>query len=418
MTKITRNDGTHFIIPDYREELSNKKISVLRNEVALLSQNYGEFIYIQKNLDESYDVAFSTEPGYLLAESIVKYIKTSDNFIYIERLQNSDNVIFISLKKNKVHIDTQISIDTLYDEFIVIQAEQSLYDIYVYGNLPITDQEQESDKFFIGNVAKSFKVMEKSVFESIGRYSDFELKPANEAFSSAGLIKPLDKKIVSAIVVVVIFIILWFIWPNQKVQQVVQQVQIVNTRSSYYEYVQTLKTPGPTQELQGLILFLEKLQNMPSGWQIQSINANQNTISIALKNISELDNLEILHNWASNNGIEMTVNTNIVNLEVTTAYPARTERHDIYKTQEILRVLMDRIKPILTNPVINVSQSTPQENYNELSVTIHVSNVSFDTLDIVGEQLSDLPLLFNTAHFMQGDAGLLTGSINITIVGN
>ena len=93
MTKITREDGVNFIIPDYREELSNKKISVLKNEVGMLSKNYGEFIYIQKNLDDSFDVAFSSDAGFLLAESVAKYIKTSDNFIYIERLKNSDNAL-------------------------------------------------------------------------------------------------------------------------------------------------------------------------------------------------------------------------------------------------------------------------------------------------------------------------------------
>lgn len=419
MTKITRNDGVNFIIPDYREELSNKKISVLKNEIGMLSKNYGEFIYIQKNLDDSFDVAFSNEPGFLLAESVAKYIKTSDNFIYIERLKNSDNVLFITMKNGKIQIDTQISLEAIHDEFIIIQAEQKPFDIFIYGEIPITNKEEETDKIFVGVIAKSFTILEKSAFENLGRYSEFELKPVNDAFLSAGLVGKDNKKMmISVSAIVIILVIIWLIWPSQKAPPVKQQSQAISTKSEYYDYVQTLKVAGPMAQINGLLEFLQKLQDMPGGWQTTSITVNQNTIQVELKNIGNLGNLEELHAWASSKGISMFINNQAANLNFITAYPRRPEVHDIYSTQEILRVLIDRLKPVLNNSLINVSTEISSGNYKELSLTINVSDASFDTLDIISKQFSGLPLLFTNANLMQGKTGLLSGTINIIIVGN
>ena len=419
MTKITREDGVNFIIPDYREELSHKKISVLKNEVGMLSKNYGEFIYIQKNLDDSFDVAFSSEPGFLLAESVAKHIKTSDNFIYIERLKNSDNVLFITMKKGKIHIDTQISIEAIHDEFIIIQAEQTPFDIFVYGEIPVTNQEQDVDKIFVGAIAKSFTILEKSIFENLVRYSEFELKAANDAFLSAGLAGANNKKIIMAVAaVIVILIIIWMAWPSQKATPVQQQTQSISTKSEYYDYVQTLKTPGPADQLNGLVKFLQKLQGIPEGWEPASIAINNSTIQVVLTNVGKVENLGELHDWLENKGIDMFINNQSVNLSFITAYPARLERHDIYKTQEILRVLIDRLKPVLNNSLINVSTEISSDNYKELTVTVNVTNASLDTLDIIAKQLSDLPLLFTSVRLTQGNTGLLTGQINLIIVGN
>lgn len=418
MTKITRDDGKNFIIPDYREEVSSKKISVLKNEIAMLSKNYGEFIYIQKNPDDSFDVSFSNEPGYLLAESVAKHIKISNDFIYVERLAHSDIVLFIMMKKGKIHIDTQISIESLYDEFIVIQAEQTPFDVFLYGDLPLTNQEEEKDKIFIGNIAKSYQVLDKSVFESLARYNQFELKPINDAFLVAGIIIPTNKKTMVAIVAVIIIIILWIMWPSQKAAQVSQQIQAVTVKSEYYDYVQTLKTPEPTRQLQGLVAFLEKLETMPAGWQAQSINLSPTLIQVTLGNINNMAKLEDLHAWTSSQGIEMTISDRATLLNFTTAYPIRRDENDIYKTQETLRVIMDRLYPMLDNGTIKVSKETLIENYKEVTLTINLSNVTLNTLDLLSKQLSDLPLLFNSAYFTQSNNGLLTGSINITIVGN
>ena len=417
MAKITRNDGTSFIIPDYREALSDKKISVLKNEVTLLSQTYGEFIYIQKNLDDSFDVAFSTEPGYLLAESIVKYIKTSNNFIYIERLQNSDTVIFITLKQGKIYIDTQISVDTLADEFVIIQAEQMPFDIYLYGDLPVSNQEQDTDKVFVGNIAKSFTVMQESVFDHLPHYSECELKTINDAFTEAGIIQPTNIKIITTIVILIIIVLVWFFWPKSTTQHI-QLPQIIETKSQYYDYVQTLETPGPTQQLEGLITFTEVLQDLPAGWQPQSINVTSSDISITLRNISNAGSLEMLHAWAAAKGISMNISSTIISLNFKTAYPVRAAQRNIYSTQEIARVIIDRLKPVLNNTAINVATIMPEENYQRQPISFNVRNISLNTLDIVAKQFADLPVLFDSAELIQGGNGLLTGSIHITIVGN
>src|SRR5690349_14472679 len=119
MPYITREDGERFIIPSYRDVLSAKKPSLLRREVMLLSQNYGEYIALQRKNIQQYEVAFSNEPGYLLGESVWNYFKRPQDLIYCEAIPNTFEAILVIVKSGIVYLDGSFPLDVIVDELVI-----------------------------------------------------------------------------------------------------------------------------------------------------------------------------------------------------------------------------------------------------------------------------------------------------------
>src|SRR5687768_7707453 len=119
MPYITREDGERFVIPSYRDVLSIKKESLLRKEILLLSENYGEYIALQRKNAEQYEVAFSNEPGYLLGETIWHYFKRPYDLIYCEAIPNTSEAILVMVKSGNVYLDGTFPLDAIPDELLV-----------------------------------------------------------------------------------------------------------------------------------------------------------------------------------------------------------------------------------------------------------------------------------------------------------
>src|SRR5690348_12369046 len=98
MPYITREDGERFIIPSYRDVLSAQKPGLLKKEILLLSETYGQYITLQKKSSTQYEVTFSHEPGVLLGETIWHYFKRPSDLIYCEAIPNTAEAILVIVK--------------------------------------------------------------------------------------------------------------------------------------------------------------------------------------------------------------------------------------------------------------------------------------------------------------------------------
>lgn len=417
MAKLLRNDNTSFIVPDYREQLADKKISILKNEVGLLSKSYGNLIYIQKSSNNNFEVAFSNDAGYLLAESVSKHLNSS-NFIYIEQLEDTDTALFVAVKAGNVYIDTQIPVDTVADELIIIQTEQTKYDFYVSANIPVSNNAEENEKLFVGDISENFTVLKESVFNSLEKYDEFKLENINEAFLKAALIKKKNKKVIASVSVFCVLILAWLLWPSHKAPTGIKQIKTITVKSKYYDYVQLLKSPGPIEQTNGLIKFLHVLQGLPAGWSAKTIAVSPKNIRITIKNIGNVANLENLYDWTSAKNINMKVYDKSVILNFNTAYPNQSATAKIYPSEEVLRVLLDRITPLLKGNAISIARKKYLANYNKIALTINFSNTDLSMLNTIVTQFSGLPLTFQTISLNTNNVGLYSGSMNITIIGN
>src|SRR5579862_3627590 len=158
MPYITREDGERFIIPTYRDVLSAKKPSLLKKEILLLAANYGEYITLQKKGNFQYEVAFSPEAGNLLGETVWHFFKRPRDLIYCEEIPNTTDVILVIVKSGSVYLDGSFPADSVPEELIVFQTQQNNFEIYTYGDVPISETAEPGKFAFDTTSVKSFKV--------------------------------------------------------------------------------------------------------------------------------------------------------------------------------------------------------------------------------------------------------------------
>ena len=131
MPYITREDGEHFVIPSYRDVLSIKQKTQLKKEIYSLSQSYGEYITLQKKSVNQYEVAFSTDTGYLLGESIWHTFNRPEDMIYCEVVPNTTEAIFVIVKSGIVYLDGRFPLDSIPEELVVFLTQQNKFEIYI-----------------------------------------------------------------------------------------------------------------------------------------------------------------------------------------------------------------------------------------------------------------------------------------------
>lgn len=143
MSYITRSDGEHFVIPSYRDVLSSERKSQLKKEIVALSQNYGEYITMQRKNALQYEVAFSPDTGYLLGESIWHHFKRPVDMIYCEAIPNTSEAILVIVKSGSVYLDGSFGLDNIPEELIVFLTQQNNFEIYTYGDVPLVEHPVE-----------------------------------------------------------------------------------------------------------------------------------------------------------------------------------------------------------------------------------------------------------------------------------
>lgn len=417
MAKITRPNGTDLIVPDYRERLSAKKPALLKNEINMLAKTYGEYVYIQLNEDGSAEVAFSRDQGPLLAESVRKYLRLENNFIYCERLENSQEYLFVVIKNGSVNIDSKMSFDSLQDELIILQTEEDQFNFYVFGDVAITDIDTEASKHNVANITSTFTILEESAFTNMPEYADLLTLPVQESFQAANLSNgnQKNKLIIAGIVVFVLFII-WAMWPSEKQTGPVKQVQVVQTSSPYLPFINMMYKPGPKTILNGAIRFIQTLQTLPAGWEINTLNITNHHIHVNLKNIGTRNMLEMLHDWAVSKNIKMLITPSAVTLDFDTHYANQPLVKVMYPTQEVIRTVIDRIGDIIPGHIIKVEDTAEHQVYSTTGMTIHLNSVSLNTLNTIANQFTPQTVTFDGANLTFNN-GMISGQLKLNAVG-
>src|SRR5262245_59869678 len=187
MPYITREDGERFVIPSYRDVLTVKQKNQLKKEIVLLSQSYGEYITLQKKSPTQYEVAFSPDTGYLLGESIWQHFKKPNDLIYCEAVANTTEAILVIVKSGSVYLDGSFPVDSIPEELIIFLTQENNFEIYTYGDVPIS-AEAEAGKFsFEPNSVKSFTRLDKPVFPTLPLYKVYQLQLVDPVLRSQGI---------------------------------------------------------------------------------------------------------------------------------------------------------------------------------------------------------------------------------------
>lgn len=416
MSYITREDGVRFVIPSYRDVLSVKKASLLKREILLLAENYGEYIALQKKGINQYEIAFSPDPGALLGETIWQYFKRPRDLIYCEVIPNTSDAILVIVKSGSVYLDGSFPIDSIPEELIVFQTQQNNFDIYLYGDVPISQTPTEGKFSFDATSVKSFTVLDKPVFPTLPLVKTFQLQLVDVVLKAQGIgVLPVKQ----VTLIVAILAIIWMSWTYLKSHQKeipISQV-FVGVVSPYQVYMNKLSTPNPADQVHEIVNDIALLFTIP-GWYPDSftyIPEDNKGFIASVKSLGARTNL--LYDWASKNNVKVKLRTDGFYLSGPLVSGNRVSPLSIYKLDNVIANLIDRLSYIIPGNPLVIGAFQNKGEYMETQITINFNLLSPTTLNAIGKQLKTLPLVLSRVEITVTN-GSLSGSIVLTALGN
>jgi hypothetical protein len=411
MAYITREDGEHFVIPSYRDVLSAKKTNLLKREIMLLSSNYGEYITLQKKNADQYEVAFSTETGYLLGETIWNHFKRPINLIYCEAIPNTTEVILVIVKSGSVYLDGSFPIDSIAEELVIFKTQQINFDIYVYGDVPISRTPEPGKFTFDASSVKSFNILPTPAFPKVNVVKNFQLQRVDAVLESKGIgVFPIKNVIYGLVAIGLIFMAYIFITTHKKDLP----KTIISAVNPYQTYVNTLTSPAPSDEIFKLTRKISLLLTVP-GWSLVSVNYSNGKVVAEEK--SEGSRTNVLFDWAKKH--DATVDILPTGFFITTTFPQlnRLPPTEIHSLKAVLGNLIDRLSYVLQGNNLTLLPAANRGEYSEVNLALNLNGISLNTLNLVGKQFQSLPLTMSKLT-LTFDNGYLSGTINLKALGN
>ena len=413
MPYVTREDGERFVIPSYRDVISAKKPSLLKKEILLLCASHGEYITLQRKNVEQYEVAFSNEPGYLLGETVWQYFKRPQDLIYCEAIPNTTEAILVIVKSGSVYLDGSFPVDSIADELVIFRTQKNSFDIYVYGDVPISDTPQE-DKFALDSTSvRSFTVLEKPVFPTLPIVKAFQLQRVNVVLESHGIgVLPIKK----ILAVIVGLGLLWMGFNYLTTHKKQLPTVMVGTSNPYQNYITAMSTPDPSEGIIWLSNAVSTLFTIPGWYPIETVYSN----GVLLADMKSLGTrTDVLTTWAQKNHAVVGITTtgftiSMIDLTVKNR-PAPTY---IYSVSEVVANLVDKLSYIVPGNNIQIGKLTSQPKYNSIDLTITFSGITPTTLELLGQNLAQLPVVLTEAKVTLAQDGSIGGTISLRVLGN
>lgn len=410
MTTITREDGQRFVIPSYRDVLSAKKLGVLEKQIRLLASSYGDYINLQKKNIDEYEVAFSSEHGYLLGETVWSYFKKPKDLIYCEEIPNTNDAVLVIVKSGSVYLDGSFSLESISDELIIFLTQTNHFDIYIYGNVPISQIPEEGKFSFDASSVASFNVLDKPVFPRLSTVPMFELQLVDKALQKHDIgVFPFKKVIIALVVIACI----WAGWDYMSMEEKIIPVSFVLT-NPYADYMNELTSPAPWLELDNIERTVMLLFTIP-GWAADKLKYQQQVLTTSVKSLGMRSHT--LLEWAKSRRIDVLIKPDGYYLSFPLYALNRTAPNKIYKIQDVISTLTDRVSYVLPGNSLAITSLQAKEKYSRAIITIKFNEIVPGTLTVLAHQLKDLPLILNDVSMDIKDTGL-SGTITVTALGN
>jgi hypothetical protein len=411
MPYITREDGERFVVPSYRDVLTAKRKDLLKKEIVLLSQSYGEYITLQRKDADRYEVTLSPDAGYLLGESIWQYFKRPNDLVYCELLPNGTDAILVIVIAGSVYLDGSFPVDSIPEELVIFKTQKNNFEIYISGEVPIAKTAEGNKFIFDETSVKSFSVLDKPIFPSLPLYKPFQLQLVERALAAQGIgalpIKPI------LAVVILIGLGWWFLASiiGKKEQVLPAQKPKVDPYATYY---QGLASPAPDQVITQIFERLNLLATLP-GWIFTTAEYVGKELTVAVK--SQGSSMETLQAWAQQTKTSVQIKQNGVYLNFPVNAPARPRPKSIYPLQSVLSRLIDRLAVVNPGNNLQMSNFDSKVAYTVVAITVKFDRISPTIFELLGEQFKDLPLVLQKVS-VKTQNGSLSGTIIIQALGS
>ncbi|MCH9744961.1 MAG: hypothetical protein K0U29_08550 [Gammaproteobacteria bacterium] len=417
MTLLTRGDGTPFVIQAYRESLVTHKRSILLQEIRLLAEQQGQYLRLFKNADQSIEAVFSKELGYLLAESIWHYFGKPDNLIYCEAVANSAQILLVVVQEASVYLDTRIMSNALRDELVPLMSGNQAYRIITYGEIPLRQADVLGGATFVfpKKLVDSFETLSAPIFDKLPKLDQYQLQPLTLALKSEYL-RRRPTLPATVLVLLVLALAAWWLWaPNNTNKTAVQPIVQAKPANPYAQYDAVLQSVAPDVQLHDIVMKLQQLYLVP-GWHISHMQMDGESYQVQM--VPDGGDLELLSQWSKQHYFNFKITPTGPMLSVVNHLKPRNKPQRVFPLQSSVLRIMDRINLILrNNNSVEVGDSQWYGKTKETRLTITLSNISPELLDLVGQELKNTPTVLSHID-INVDSGFISGTIQLSVWGS
>ncbi len=410
MSILTREDGTQFVIQAYRELLSTKKSSLMSQELRLLSDQHGEYVHVHPGSDGQVEVAFSSEMGYLLGESIWEYFGRPRYFIFCEALPGSNEIILVVINNGSVYLDTKIPNRQLAREIAPLTTETQAYEIVTSGDVLLRNIEQAGSFTFPKEQTISFRRLDKLLLPQLPEYPQLQMQPLVLALRSEHFRRKAMPWVIGASLVVLLVAGLFYLTQQTPDTTAVAEKIKENPLALYQS---ALTSASPDLRLQAFARTVTRLYFLP-GWHVTQVHYDQNRyrISVSPNNGS----IRLLSDFAQQHGYQMHLNASGAMLTIEQHLQARSVPSNMLSTQKVAGELIDHLNAIMPQHVVAITGQSREGGAEKMNLTIRLAHTSPTQLMLIARTLRDLPVELQAVD-VQLKTGLMIGTIRIAVWG-
>jgi len=413
MAVLVREDGERFVVPSYRDILTAKSNTLLKREILLLSSNYGEYITLQRRRGAQYEVAFSSEVGYLLGESVWDYFKRPQDLIYCETLPDRNEAILVIVKGGSVYLDGSFPIEGIVEELVVFQTQKNNFEVHIYGDVPLSEHPEEGKFNFETGSIKSFQHLEKPLFPTLPLVKSYYLQLVEAVLRAHGIgVFPIKQVIGVIVTLGLAWMGYTYITTHKKEVPIIVTYAPV-AANPYESYNAALMTPSPANEVAAIIAKINELSSLPAWIATQVDYANGNML-ITVKSLG--GSTSSLYDWAQLHQLKVALTPNGYGLTGEIKTPARGTPKQVFLIDRVISSLIDKIAPILPGNTLNIAPFQSKGSYKLTIVQLNFPIISPTILLLLSEQFKDMPLVLTKLSITLNDG--LTGTIYLQALGN
>ena len=417
MTVIVRKDGIRFVINAYHEAVVLKKTSLLKKELHTLANMHGKFASLRYT-GQTIEAAFSPDQGYLFGPSIwAHFDRKPDNLIYCEPLPDTqDQILLVIIHNRQFYVSTVLSKSNIISELaaLLLLEDKPKFDIYVHGDVPITETTIPGKFSFESSMVSSFHALETPVFPTLEVGWDTELAPIDNAIRRLHLPQNYAPLIAGSIIALVIFGYFYKKMRPKEAAQLAPLIQI-NYLNPYQGMQDALTSPEPTQIIMQLTDQIDTLLGLP-GWTITHVSYDNLLLQADVA--STYGKLAWLMRWSTQykfrleplkTGVLLSKNLRLFNRAVGANTGANA-------ALSVYRYTYDTTLKLLPYPALRLAEIKSFNSYKQYHLELTLKGVSTNLLRQIALSFMKQPIVLENANFTITE-GLISGKITFSIYG-
>ena len=412
MSILLRDDSTQFVVQPYRELLTYRTGNLLKREVRILAEQNGMFARLFRVDRTHFEVVFSRDAGYLLAETIWNHLGKPADMLYCEALPDGKSALVIIVRAGTILFDAKLALINLVDELSALLAIETKFSVYVCGNLPIS-QEVEEGKLAIPSENRiSYIELDIPLFTHIATDNKLALLPIEQALDEQKL--GVGRYWIGGLAAAAILGlgIHFYHQVNQSPLQVNQALQVPQ---GYNQYLSLLNSPSPAAELSAIATQIIDSYALP-GWVATDVTlGNNNDITLVVHSLG--GTVTSLLDWANSRNMQVGFSPDGAFLEAMPSITSRSKPTSITALNPVIARVVDNMMQVLPGNSVAIHSSQQMGFYNSTTMIITLNQVSPNVLPLIGNAVNGLPVTLDKVD-VQLQNGLLAGSIQLTALGN